>query len=49
MLKVFIMEDNAQQLTQLQKTTEQVLAELHLTGALVFTFNSTVSLSRELP
>ena len=49
MLKVFIMEDNAQQLTQLQKTTEQVLAELHLTGALVFTFNLTVSLSRELP
>lgn len=26
-----------------------MLAELHLTGALVFTFNSTVSLSRELP
>lgn len=49
MLKVFILEDNAQQLTELRGTTEQVLAKLHLTDSLVFPFNSTISLTQALP
>lgn len=49
MLKVFILEDNLQQLAELQTITKQVLAKLNITDSLVFPFSSTSRLTKALP
>ncbi|WP_251575251.1 LytTR family transcriptional regulator DNA-binding domain-containing protein [Limosilactobacillus agrestimuris] len=49
MLKVFIMEDDVQQLTELKSITEQIITKLDLSDSLVLTFDSTTDLAHALP
>ena len=49
MLKVFIMEDNLQQLNNLQAVVKTILLKLQVTDSLVLPFSSTTSLNKALP
>lgn len=49
MLKVFIMEDNLQQLNNLQAVVKTILLKLQVTDSLVLPFSSTTSLNKSLP